>query len=132
MSEGGKSNNAQAVSPRIDHLEWGRIEIAGIGGGKDFKLWPGGGRAWDWSETGTRHVPGIQPQDVAELLANGCRAIVLSRGMHERLQTCPETLELLEHEGIEVHVAETREAAEIYNSLRARGLAVGGLFHSTC
>jgi len=52
--------------------------------------------------------------------------------MHERLQTCPETLELLEREGIEVHVAETREAAEIYNALSARGVAVGGLFHSTC
>jgi len=132
MNEDENSGRAGTLSPRIEHLEWGRIEVAGVGGGKDFKLWPGGGREWDWSETGTRHVPGIQPADVAELVAKGCRAIVLSRGMHEKLQTCPETLELLEREGIEVHVAETRVAAEIYNDLRARGLAVGGLFHSTC
>jgi hypothetical protein len=119
-------------SPRIDGLEWGRMQVSGVGSGKDFKLWPGGGRAWDWSETGTRHVPGIQPADIAELLDRGCRAIVLSRGMLERLQTCPQTLEMLEREGIAVHVAETRQAAEIYNALSDEGLAVGGLFHSTC
>ncbi len=132
MKNDEHANDADAVSPRIEHLEWGRMDIAGLGGGKDFKLWPGGGREWDWRETGTRHEPGIQPDDVAELVANGCCAIVLSRGMLLKLQTCAETLELLEREGIEVHVAETREAAKIYNALRARGLAVGGLFHSTC
>ena len=119
-------------SPRIDSLEWGRMQVSGVGSGKDFKLWPGGGRAWDWRETGTRHEPGIQPADIAELLDRGCRTIVLSRGMLLRLQTCPETLELLEREGIAVHVAETRRAAEIYNDLSDEGLPVGGLFHSTC
>jgi len=125
-------NDETRISPRIEHLEWGRMEISGIGGGKDFKLWPGGGREWDWRETGTRHVPGIQPADIAELMAQGCSAIVLSRGMHEKLQTCPETLAILAREGIEVHVAETRQAAEIYNRLTERGVRVGGLFHSTC
>ena len=57
-----------ARSPRITHISWGRMEVDGLGTGKDFKLYPGGGRAWDWNETGTRHVPGIQPADVAELL----------------------------------------------------------------
>ena len=132
MSEDPKADKAQAASPPIEHLEWGRMQIAGVGAGKDFKLWPGGGREWDWSETGTRHEPGIQPADVQELLDHGVSILVLSRGMHLRLETCPATLKLLEREGIEVKVAETREAAEIYNELAARGLAVGGLFHSTC
>lgn len=119
-------------SPRIDLVEWGRMRVAGVGSGKDFKLWPGGGREWDWSETGTRHVPGIQPADIEELLDRGVRVLVLSRGMLLRLETCPETLELLERRGVEVRVAETREAAGIYNELAASGAAVGGLFHSTC
>jgi len=119
-------------SPRIDLLEWGRMQVSGVGAGKDFKLWPGGGRAWDWRETGTRHVPGIQPADIAELIERGARILVLSRGMLLRLETCPETLALLERQGIEVRVAETREAAAIYNELAASGAAVGGLFHSTC
>jgi hypothetical protein len=47
------------------------------------------------------------------------------------LQTCPETLQLLKARGIPVHVAETREAVALYNTL-AENEAVGGLFHSTC
>ena len=125
-------NNDNRQSPRIDELSWGHMRVEGLGSGKDFKLWPGGGRAWDWSETGTRHDPGIQPADIEELLAHGSRRIVLSRGMLLRLSTCPETLALLEARGIEVHIAETREAVKIYNGFVTRGEAVGGLFHSTC
>lgn len=51
-------------SPKIAHLSWGRIEVEGLGTGKDWKLYPGGGREWDWRETGTEHRPGIQPADV--------------------------------------------------------------------
>ncbi len=122
----------QSQSPRITHLSWGRMTVERVGSGKDFKLWPGGGREWDWSETGTHHEPGIQPADVAELLDNGSRTVVLTRGMWLRLQTCHATLDLLEAKGVVVHVDETNKAAEIYNDLADRGEAVGGLFHSTC
>ena len=118
-------------SPRITRISWGRMEVEGLGPGKDFKLYPGGGRAWDWRETNTEHTPGIQPADVQELIEHGSRVVVLSRGMHLRLQTCPETLQLLRDKGIQVHVEETRAAAEVYNRL-AENERVGGLFHSTC
>jgi hypothetical protein len=52
--------------------------------------------------------------------------------MLRRLQTCQETLDLLESRDIAVHVAETKKAVEIYNDLAQSGQAVGGLFHSTC
>ena len=120
------------TSPRIIALSWGRMEIDGIGAGKDFKLWPGGGREWDWRETNTHHRPGIQPVDVEELLEHGSRTIVLSRGMLRMLHTCPETLSLLERQNVDVRVEETGTAAETYNRLAARGDPVGGLFHSTC
>jgi hypothetical protein len=107
------------------------MEVETLGRGKDFKLYPGGGRAWDWNETGTRHVPGIQPADVLELLDRGSQVIVLTRGMQLVLRTCPETLALLRERGIPVHVAETRAAVALYNRLAA-GTPVGGLFHSTC
>lgn len=125
-------HNGEAQSPHISHLSWGRMKVDGVGVGKDFKLWPGGGREWDWRETNTHHVPGIQPADVKELLDNGSQTIVLSRGMLLMLRTCPETLDLLKEKHITVHVAETKAAAEIYNDLVAREEAVGGLFHSTC
>lgn len=118
-------------SPRISHISWGRMEVDGLGTGKDFKLYPGGGRAWDWNETGTRHVPGIQPSDVTELLERESTVIVLSRGMYLVLHTCPETLDFLRERGIAVHIAETRAAVALYNRL-AQLHNVGGLFHSTC
>lgn len=121
----------QKSSPRILAVSWGHMEVEGIGEGKDFKLYPGGGREWDWSETGMSHSPGIQPADVQELLDRGAAAVVLSRGMEERLRVDPAALEYLEQQSVEVHVAETREAVQIYNNL-AGAVPVGGLFHSTC
>jgi len=118
-------------SPRILAISWGHMEVEGLGEGKDFKLYPGGGRAWDWSETGMSHSPGIRLADVEDLLARGPATIVLSRGMDQRLQVDPATLEYLEREYITVRVAETRKAVEIYNKLAAT-TPVAGLFHSTC
>ncbi len=118
-------------SPRILRIAWGEMEIENAGPGKDFKLFPGGAREWDWSETGTQHIPGIQPADVAELLDAGATTVVLSCGMDLRLEVEPQTLALLAERSITVHVAETREAVEIYNGL-VDTTAVAGLFHSTC
>jgi len=125
-------NKLEHQSPYINSISWGRMEVDGVGIAKDFKLWPGGGREWDWRETDTHHVPGIQPTDIKELLDNGCQKVVLSRGMWLRLQTCQETLDLLDEKHISVHIAETKAAAGIYNELASGGEAVGGLFHSTC
>lgn len=118
-------------SPRILAIAWGRMEVEGLPVGKDLKLYPGGGREWDWSETGTRHHPGVQPADVDELLAHGATVVVLSRGMRLELEIDPRTLDLLEERGIAVHVAETTEAVRLYNELSA-DRPVGDLFHSTC
>ena len=126
------TDSEKRASPVITHVAWGEMEADGLPPAKDMKLWPGGGREWDWNETGTSHSPGIQPADVEELIEHGAEAVVLSRGMLKRLKTMPETLERLEERGIEVHRAETKEAVETYNALTREGVRVGGLFHSTC
>ncbi len=84
-----------------------------------------------WRETGTEHVPGIQPADIEELLEYGAKAVVLSRGMQEQLQVCAETVEVLRARGIAAHILQTEEAVRQHNELRERE-HVGGLFHSTC
>ena len=73
-------NKAELKSPRILHLSWGHIEVEGHPPFKDAKVFPGGAREWDWRDTGTRHVPGIQPADVRELIEHGAKAVVLSKG----------------------------------------------------
>lgn len=123
---------AERTGPRITDLSWGRLEVEGRNESyRDAKLFPGGSREWDWNETGTRHQPGIQPADVEELLERGAEIVVLSKGIHERLQIRPETLRLLEDHGVTAHVLQTEEAVQQYNELREE-YRVGGLFHSTC
>ena len=61
-------NRAELKSPRISHLSWGHVEVEGHPPFKDTKVFPPArAREWDWRETGTHHVPGIQPADVQEL-----------------------------------------------------------------
>jgi hypothetical protein len=119
-------------SPKILGSSWGAMEIESLGAGRDFKLWPGGGRAWDWRETGTNHQDGIQPADVEELLEHGATTVILSQGRERRLRTAQSTLDLLRERGAGVHVEDTAAAIERYNELAGLGEPVGGLFHSTC
>jgi hypothetical protein len=122
---------SDARSPKVLSVSWGEVVVEGLGSFKDVKLWPGGGRAWDWTETGTRHQPGIQRADVGELLEHGARVVVLSRGMERRLLTLQDTLDHLVELGCDVHVEETQAAVELYNQV-ARSQPAGCLIHSTC
>ena len=47
------------------------------------------------------------------------------------IQVCPETVEVLDKNGIQVEVLQTEAAVERFNALR-ENMPVGGLFHSTC
>lgn len=118
-------------APRIEEIKWGHVDVVGHGRFRDAKIWPGGARGWDWNETGTHHMPGIQPADVQELLDHGATTVILSQGFNERLRVKDETLQLLNEQGITVEVLETGQAMERFNELREE-TAVGGLFHSTC
>lgn len=121
-----------ARSPIVKSLSWGEMVIEDLGSGRDFKLYPGGGRPWDWRETNTHHRPGIQIADLAELLTCGSEVVVLSRGIQSMLHTCPDALEYLQTKNVGVYLAETKAAVEIYNLLAINKVKVGGLFHSTC
>jgi hypothetical protein len=118
-------------SPRITHLSWGHLKVEDGKSFKDAKLYPGGSREWNWNETGTDHVPGIQPSDVEELMDHGSRVVILSKGMSEQLQVRPETLQRLKDRGVEYHILQTEQAVQLYNEIREHH-PVGGLFHSTC
>ncbi|KAM3837567.1 mth938 domain-containing protein isoform 1-T2 [Vipera latastei] len=120
-------------SPEIASLSWGRMSVRGCPTTyKDCKVWPGGSRTWDWRETGTEHIPGVQPADVKEVLEKGVKTLVIGRGMSEALQVPPATVEYLKKHGIDVMVLQTEQAVKEYNILASQGVRVGGVFHSTC
>lgn len=118
-------------SPTINEMSWGSIDTE-AGSFRDAKLWPGGGRNWDWNETGTDHSPGIQPQDAEELVDNGAEVVILGRGQEQRLQVPDDTVSALEERGVEVEVLESSAAVERYNELASEGKKVGALIHTTC
>jgi hypothetical protein len=119
-------------SPVVLSHSRGQLEVEGVGDLGDSKLWPGGGREWDWTETKTHHVPGIQPAVVEELLEHSPQVVVLSKGRELRLQTAPETLAVLEEHGVTVVWEETSVAIDEYNRLAREGIRVAALLHSTC
>ena len=119
------------TSPAINAMEWGSIDTD-AGSFRDAKLWPGGGRNWDWNETGTDHSPGIQSQDAEELVDNGAEIVVLGRGQQQRLQVPDATVADLEGRGVEVEVLESSQAVQRYNELASEGRKVGALIHTTC
>jgi hypothetical protein len=98
---------------------------------RDAVLFPGGAHEWDWHESHTGHRAGVQPRAVAELVDRGARIIVLATGVLGLLRIAPETVALLEREGVGVHALRTPAAVDRYNSL-AETEPVGALIHSTC
>lgn len=125
-------------SPVIKTIEWGKVIVTqdtprGQFGAvyKDCKLYPGESHEWNWLTTGTLHDPGIQPADLEDFI-DKVEIVILSKGMENKLQTKPETIELLEQKKKEYHILETSKAVELYNKLVEEGKLVGALIHSTC
>jgi hypothetical protein len=119
------------VSPPVTGFSWGHVEVGPLAY-RDAKLFPGGSREWDWRETGTQHVPGVQLADAIELIERGADVIVLSRGVDLVLQVPESTVDALTGRGLEVHVRQSEEAVELYNRLAEAGVRVAALIHSTC
>ena len=69
---------------------------------------------------------------LAVLLEHAPEVVVLSRGRQRRLETCAETLALLETRHVEVVREETGAAIDEYNRLVTEGRRVVALFHTTC
>jgi hypothetical protein len=119
------------ISPKISSVKWGEIITDDGNRYKDAKLFPGGSGKWNWNETGTHHTPGIQPDDIKELLEHDAEIIVLSQGFYERLQVSDNAKQFLNQKNIPFYILETSKAAQKYNALRETQ-KVGALIHSTC
>ena len=81
-------------------------------------------------------MPGIQIADVQDLLDKNAQILILSRGVHNRLEVAEETQKFLRERQaespIEIHIETTAKAVELYNALAKENKRVGALIHSTC
>ena len=129
-----KKSLLETENPLISHFEWGKV-IVDFGGSqyafKDCKLSPKGPQEWDWKEFETKHVPGIQIEDLQSIIKDS-DIIILSRGVDLMLQTPVETIDYLKQLGKEVYVLQSEEAVKRYNELAKQQKKVGILLHSTC
>jgi hypothetical protein len=125
------SASSADASPYVNDLSWGRIATqAGVF--RDAKLWPGGGREWDWNQTGTDHAPGVQPADIRGLLDQKAGTILIGTGQQERLGVPEETERFVAGAGATIEVMATPQAVARYNRLAESGTRVAALLHSTC
>lgn len=128
----GGSGSSGRPAPQIVAHSWGRIEVEGLGSGGDWQLWPGGGCPWDWRVHDTGHFRGVAEEDVEEVVERGATTVVIGSGRLGRLRVPSALVDGFAAQGVKVIVATTARGIAIYNDLARRGMAVGGLFHSTC
>jgi len=113
----------------ISSLEWGKI-VVNNKTFKDIKIWNTTVKEWNWQETGTRHVPGIQEADFIEFI-DQVDYLILSEGMENQLQVSGSALDNI-GPTVKVIVGNTKDAVNKYNEIVRKGYRVGGLFHSPC
>ncbi len=123
-----------ATAPIIKKLVWGTTTIEHDGevtSYKDCMDSPTGAYSWNWSTTGTQHVPGIQIADL-NCIIDEVDVVILSQGMKGVLKVHPDTLPYLKECKKEYHVLLSPQAVKLYNQLVKEGKKVGILIHSTC
>ena len=112
---------------RITHYSFGSITIDGHHYRSDVIIFPGRVNGSWWRREG--HY--LQPADLEEVVAIKPKTVVIGTGASGVMQVPVATVKWLEDRGIEVKVARTDKAVEIYNALVDDTEAVAAL-HLTC
>jgi hypothetical protein len=112
---------------RISHYSFGSITVDGKSYRSDVIIYPGRVNGSWWRKEG--HY--LQPEDLEEVVAAKPAKVVIGTGASGVMQVPEKTIKWLEGKGIEVRVARTTEAVEIYNGLKDNATAVAAL-HLTC
>ena len=98
-------------------VKWGKITTYDGSIHKDCLLKGKIATKWDWSLTNLHHNPGIQIADVMNIIDKNTTTIILSKGMHNVLQTMPETISYLHKLNLIVYHLTTPDAVATYNEL---------------
>lgn len=113
---------------KVQAYDFGRIEIDGHAYRSDVIVFPD--RVLDhwWRKEG--HA--LHVQDLAAILDAQPEALVLGTGYYGRMTVPEDTRAYLQHRGIDLHVANTAEAVDLFNRLQQEYACVVAAFHLTC
>jgi hypothetical protein len=112
---------------KIEHYSFGKITIEGKTYTSDVIIYPGKVNGSWWRKEGHN----LQVVDLTDVINANPQVLVVGTGATGLMRVPKETISYLESKGIEVHVARTGEAAELFNKLQQDKVAIAA-FHLTC
>jgi hypothetical protein len=112
---------------RITHYSFGRITIDGSTYTSDVVIYPGRVDPSWWRKEG--HY--LQPVDLADVVASKPDLVIIGTGHSGVMQVPRETVGFLESKGIEVRVALTSKAVDMFNKSPKDRVVIAAL-HLTC
>jgi len=111
----------------ITHYSFGKIVIDGRTYTSDVIIYPGRVDDKWWRKEGHR----LQTEDLDAIVEAGPEAVIIGTGNLGLMRVMAETKAYLQSRGIEVHVARTSRAVDLFNELQAKKGTVACL-HLTC
>lgn len=112
---------------KIEHYSFGRIIIDDKTYTTDVIIYPGRVDSSWWRKEG--HY--LQVVDLTDVINAKPEILIIGTGYSGVMQVPKETITHLESRGIEVHVARTEKAVEMFNKLQKDKIVVAAL-HLTC
>jgi len=113
--------------PEIQDYRFGEMTVDGERHSKDLILLPDRVIANWWRDKGHR----LDAQDLEEVLAAAPEVLVVGTGAHGRMDVPEKTCRAIEEANIELRIAQTGDAWQIYNDLQEQRRTAGA-FHLTC
>lgn len=114
----------------VEHYSFGRITIDGKTYTSDVIIYPGRVDSSWWRKEGHN----LQTVDLSEVIQDKPQIMVIGTGAYGVMSVSKDALSYLKSEGIEVHVAETGKAVDLFNRLQKveNGKTVIAALHLTC
>jgi hypothetical protein len=112
---------------KIEHYSFGKITIEGKTYTSDVIIYPEKVNASWWRKEGHN----LQVVDLTDVIDANPQILVIGTGATGLMRVPKETISHLQSKGIEVHVARTGEAVEIFNKLQKDKIVIAA-FHLTC
>ena len=112
---------------KITHYSFGTITIDGHTYTSDVIIYP------DSVDSKWRRKEGhlLQIEDLADIMIAKPSVLVIGTGASGLMKVPKKTLEYLNSNGVEIHIHDTKKAAELYNMIASQKPAIAAL-HLTC
>ncbi len=112
---------------KIEHYSFGKITINGKTYTSDVIIYPGRVDSSWWRKEG--HY--LQVVDLTDVINAKPEVLIIGTGYSGVMVVPKETISHLESKGIEVHVARSEKAVEMFNKLQKEKIVIAAL-HLTC